>query len=328
MGDVKVAILGAESSGKSQLAKCLLGRGIFSADESVPQISTQYSEIKIAEYDFEIRDLPGDPRLAVMNNFYLLDADIILYCIDVSLNPAAYLESKLKEIEDLNHKYPNASIILVGTKNDSPNTNTEILQNLKKNTQIQIAGLVSTSSKEKETAAPLLEEMVKVSKARQSNVEMVEATEAQIHSSRGLFSHQRKQKNKDLVALNTGMQPFLPSLLSDDQVKEVFELITILRKEIDSCWPYPNKALKEAKVTALTDLLKRAKDAAVDNGEALLHFTKAAESQETMAKIINDVETAHNSMNQGDWSKRTSKLMDSLKSSYPLEEDKILTLYI
>ena len=58
------------------------------------------------------------------------------------------------------------------------------------------------------------------------------------------------------------------SSLSDEQQEEIHKVVLRLTREIESCWPYPNKDLKAIKVEALTKLCDYAKEMSIPDAIA------------------------------------------------------------
>ncbi|MBI2786794.1 MAG: hypothetical protein HYX60_11050 [Legionella longbeachae] len=84
------------------------------------------------------------------------------------------------------------------------------------------------------------------------------------------------------------------SSLSKKQVFEINHTIDCLTGEIQSCWPYPNKALKQIKVDALNALIKNARTMNI-------HDAIAAVKQEYPKAV------------EGNWSTRTADLFNKLE---------------
>lgn len=85
------------------------------------------------------------------------------------------------------------------------------------------------------------------------------------------------------------------SNLSSTQLEEIQRTILVLEKEIQSCWPYPNKDRKQVKVDALNQLIELCKDKEV-------------------ADAVQSVEEDFHGVRDGRISSRTADLLDKLKS--------------
>ena len=91
----------------------------------------------------------------------------------------------------------------------------------------------------------------------------------------------------------------MTSSLNDVQLQKINTLINQLQREIDSCWPYPNKDRKQIKVDALAALIKEAETT-----------TLAA----AMKKIVND----YPDMLKGTISTRTADILKDLQETNTL----------
>lgn len=98
--------------------------------------------------------------------------------------------------------------------------------------------------------------------------------------------------------------PLQHSSLSPEQLNEVNDAISSLFKEIHSCWPYPNKTLKQTKMDALHALI---------TNSYTMSVTKAVE------QVKNDYPTALS----GHISTRTRDLLEKLEA-----EDARLTVVL
>lgn len=101
-----------------------------------------------------------------------------------------------------------------------------------------------------------------------------------------------------------------PDLSSDDLVKQaqlqsVRDLIRKLDKEINSCWPYPNKDRKQVKLDALNELLMLAKTHSVSESANL---------------VINKY--GDKGLLEGKISTRTSDLLTELQATQPQKKHK------
>jgi len=86
------------------------------------------------------------------------------------------------------------------------------------------------------------------------------------------------------------------SNLTDDQLKDIDELIGDLQKEIDSRIPYPNKDRKQDKIDALKELKVQARGKSV-------------------ADAVDFIDQNYPNARDGVISTRTNKLLDELKFS-------------
>lgn len=125
------------------------------------------------------------------------------------------------------------------------------------------------------------------------NVESIEdPTPSLANSSTNMFfknkptTHSKTLKDRDINPYN--------SSLTIEQIAEVRKLIGELKREIKSCWPYPNKERKAEKVTGLIALLTKAKT--LDANTA-----------------VEDVEKEFPEIRKGGISTRTAELLDNLK---------------
>lgn len=96
-----------------------------------------------------------------------------------------------------------------------------------------------------------------------------------------------------------GVEP--QSSLSFDQLAQIYKLINKLQREIDSCWPYPNKDLKQHKIDGLEELINLSFD---------MHYSEAMEQ----------VRKLFPNMCLGDFSTRTADLLFSLIDDYNLQQ--------
>ncbi|MCW8398241.1 hypothetical protein OQJ26_05485 [Legionella sp. PATHC038] len=81
------------------------------------------------------------------------------------------------------------------------------------------------------------------------------------------------------------------SSLSEQQLQEINQTIDQLTLEIESCWPYPNKALKQIKIDALSALITHAETMSLSNAIAAIkeEFPRVAEgtfSTRTAALLV------------------------------------------
>lgn len=108
----------------------------------------------------------------------------------------------------------------------------------------------------------------------------------------GLFPPSPKQEpNKSATEATTASK----SSLTKAQVKEINETIYQLTREVLSCWPYPNKGLKQVKIQALDTLLENAKTMSV-------------------AEAVAAVKTVYPKATQGRISTRTADLFHKLEN--------------
>lgn len=85
------------------------------------------------------------------------------------------------------------------------------------------------------------------------------------------------------------------SSLSKEQIKEINKTIYQLTREVLSCWPYPNKSLKQVKIQALDTLIENAKTMSV-------------------AEAVAAVKTVYPNATQGRISTRTADLFHKLEN--------------
>jgi hypothetical protein len=95
----------------------------------------------------------------------------------------------------------------------------------------------------------------------------------------------------------TQEKPTVAQLLSPAQRTAITKLIQTLEKEINSCWPYPNKDRKRQKVDALT------------------HFLNFAEHTTDVSAIFDSIRRNYPDAFKGDVSRRTGQLLNSLRDS-------------
>lgn len=103
----------------------------------------------------------------------------------------------------------------------------------------------------------------------------------------GLF---KEKSSKDNAIISHNISSF-----TNEHVAEVEKLIKKLEKEIQSCWPYPNKDRKAEKVRGLRALLKKA-----ENLDA--------------STAVEEVEREFPEIRKGSISTRTADLLDNLRN--------------
>jgi len=136
MQQVKVLVIGAAGSGKSELLKCLKytpTHDYLFDGKYFPTIGVEVMPIRQNEIIFNFWDIAGQEKFAIARDLYYTGTQIILATYD--MNCKASLKIVHKQIVEVKEKLGAAiPIILVGTKSDLRNEDIP-------------AGLLVTSSK-------------------------------------------------------------------------------------------------------------------------------------------------------------------------------------
>ena len=119
-GDIKVAFMGAEASGKSSIVQRLV-RGIF-FDDYQPTVFEFYSYETTFNSTWRVRlqisDTAGSFSFPAMDRLTIQKSDVVVVVFDLtSLSSLKRAEEFFKIIKNEN---PNKSILLVGNKSDLP----------------------------------------------------------------------------------------------------------------------------------------------------------------------------------------------------------------
>ncbi|CDZ76498.1 GTPase Era [Legionella massiliensis] len=152
---IKVAFLGKEASGKTQLINKIVYKNKARFEEiSRPSVgpdflvrnqeppkgkSSKNNEMKL----FQLWDFPGVERFEKLSEPFLRDCQLGVFCIDLTTDiDDVYIQEKIKLFRQYN---PDSPIILVGTKADAQNANVTRYNQLQENKVF--AASVITSAK-------------------------------------------------------------------------------------------------------------------------------------------------------------------------------------
>src|SRR5690242_7650501 len=118
MASFKIVFLGNQGSGKTQLAKQLAFNDIMLFDpNSKPTVGAEFIKLPLnSENKLNLWDVTGDERYNSVLKAYHRDADIGIYCVDLTEEiDEQQIKEKIALFKKIN---PNSPIILVGTKAD------------------------------------------------------------------------------------------------------------------------------------------------------------------------------------------------------------------
>lgn len=215
----KVAFMGGAACGKTQLINGLTALPEVKFEEKYqPSINPDVHGKDINGSRFLLWDFPGSEKYQGMSKVFMKDSHVGVFCVDLS-QPIDQEQLK-KAIAVFKELNPKAKLILAGTKYDAcPDK--------------------ETAEKAKDTFNNLnvddIEDRFLTSAKNKTDFTPLENC---------LYTLTRETKQK--------------SSLSAEQLVEINKLICSLKKELNSCWPYPNQDRKRIKILALNALITHA----------------------------------------------------------------------
>lgn len=113
----KVVVMGANSgSGASCLAQRLIHHEFSEHYEET--IGAEYSSFSINGLSGALWALSGAARFDALRSVYLKSANMVLYCVDLSIPADSRIEKIKQDISDIKQQTPMPHVILVATKSD------------------------------------------------------------------------------------------------------------------------------------------------------------------------------------------------------------------
>lgn len=272
---VKVVFEGARKAGKTEFLRRFVNNSFPFNEGYKSTIGVDFSRKCIrseklkGEIPFQVWDVSGKEASDHMMQVYERYTQAVFYFVDL------YPETPIREmdiqqdIQAIKERNPNCPIVLVGSKADKRTENSlspeQILEAIKVD---NVDKRIVTSAKDctgiENMEAFLLE-------YAERSIELEDAQNFESPTGRESNAHFFHNKSHgDFSDVNA----YPGSCFTPDQQGAIQKLINSLQKEINSCWPYPNKGLKEFKVQGLKYLLRASMSKNVQTAVAdtLVHF--------------------------------------------------------
>lgn len=117
---INITFFGAEGAGKTKLINRMLNPNLPISNEPEPTAGGLYYKKSVNDIELHIWDVGGSERYRVHRPVFFRGADIVVYCVDLSLRINNVAIDK--DIEAFRATNKEATLLLVGTKSDqAPN---------------------------------------------------------------------------------------------------------------------------------------------------------------------------------------------------------------